>query len=844
MNAKRDWAWLASFFCLLGWVCSDPAIGQDMFDSAGSDESAEPVVQVTSYDTVSLNVQDTDLAKVLNILSHQGRRNIVPSPASQGTVTANLYDVTFYEALDAILQQNGCGYIEEGSFIYVYTAEEIQAIQEAQRSLSYKVFRFDYVTAKDASAMITPLLSESGAIVISGEVAAGFQPTIGDGGANSSPHRETMLVRDYPENLEEIEKLVMAFDVRPKQVMIEATVLKAELTDELAFGVDFSILVDVSFDQFTGGPMETVGALLGGSVDDNPALAITNESGNFANQNEGLKAAIITENLSMFIRALDKITDTTIMAHPSILTLNRQRAHILVGEKVGYLSTSATATSTTQTVEFLETGTQLAVRPFVSSDGMIRMELQPSISSAKFRDSGGFSIPDETTQELTTNIMVRSGQTIVLGGLFKEEATIKRGQIPGLGDVPWVGNLFKDRDDEFKRNEYIFLITAHIVNDESLAEAGKLTQDSAEMTRIGVREGLLPWSRDKLTASHLRDALRALDDGDGAVAMWEVDMALSLDSRHIEALRLKEKLTGIRQYAPNVSLLDEAVDHMVLEQTGQRNIRARPMVPDPAPGEPSGEFPPSSHWQNSWPHSTGETAEPAETMSPSIDMPNTPAADQFNIDQSQVSTTRRSEQEIASESWPADTDPTEQIVPEPTTNIVPVTGTDTEPASASEDAPAGTTETVRGPAEVDEFEELFPDPVPTPDPEHAEAEPTTESIEPIQVTDSIQFIDESAIGSTPTSETAEAESTAEPIEPIQVTDSIQFIDEPATETSTSASSLIDEAAADYFSKLIKFQSTGTAEATESTESESAAADDAPTEDTVTAVGDDTEAVNE
>lgn len=120
-----------------------------------------------------------------------------------------------------------------------------------------------------------------------------------------------------------------------------------------------------------------------------------------------------------------------ILARPRVMALNRQRSHILVGEKVGYLSTTQTETTATQTVQYLDTGIKLIFRPFISKDGSIRMELAPSVSEATLRQvttdaGGGMVIPDEKTNEVTTNVRVKDGQTLVLGGLFQEKTTISR----------------------------------------------------------------------------------------------------------------------------------------------------------------------------------------------------------------------------------------------------------------------------------------------------------------------------------------------------------------------------------------------------------------------------------
>lgn len=636
MGTSRNSVGLAvAFFCTLGWVCNGPAIGAEPVNGAdptchhgevglpvpsrpvsspgalfpadnapavapvstvaaaavapggtvATDKPAAPAKVSVHFDTVSLNVQNTDLASVLQLLSIQSKRNIVPSPKVSGTVTANLYDVTFREALDAILQQNGCGYIEKGNFIYVYTLDELKKIQDAEHKPVSRIFRLNYITAKDASTFVQPLLSSSGAIALSGVVAAGFQPTTSDGGANSYAHVETMIVRDFPEHLDEVAKILKQLDTPPTEVLVEATVLDAELDNQLAMGVDLA---------YVGGnlSLSTLAGPASGAVDSlvNPTSAAltTNVSDIVTNQN--VRLGLLTHNIGVFIKALDQVTDTTILANPKILTLNRQRATILVGKKVAYLSSTATATSTTQTVEFLDTGTQLSLRPFVSDDGMIRMELKPSISDAQLRTAGSGSgtvtLPDQTTQELTTNVMVRDGQTVVLGGLFKEQTTVDRSQVPGVGDLPIVGNAFKANNNEVKRSEIIFLITPHIVKEKALAAAGQVAANDVATTAMGAREELLPWSRDKLTAGHVRDALKDLSENKKDKALYEVDQALNLNPRFTEARRLKESLTGQRVYQPGYDMLDDAIGVMIQQQTGHRPQPPIPVVPAPGPTLP------------------------------------------------------------------------------------------------------------------------------------------------------------------------------------------------------------------------------------------------------------------
>ncbi|MGP1310758.1 MAG: hypothetical protein ACTS27_11225, partial [Phycisphaerales bacterium] len=268
-------------------------------------------------------------------------------------------------------------------------------------------------------------------------------------------------------------------------------------------------------------------------------------------------------NISLFIRLLDEVGDTTILSNPKVLALNRQPARVLVGARIGYLSTTTNDTSSTQTVEFLDTGTQLAFRPFISNDGMIRMELKPSVSEAVLRDvidSQGTTttIPDELTQEVTTNVLVRDGSTIVLGGLFKETMQLTRRQVPVLGDIPLIGVPFRGHDDSINRTEVIFLITPTIVSDAVLANAGEKGMQAAEDAMIAAREGLLPWSRERQTAKLNVEAAELARSGDREKALWKLRRSLELNPNQPDAVRLREQLLGGAEVQwPSRSLLED-----------------------------------------------------------------------------------------------------------------------------------------------------------------------------------------------------------------------------------------------------------------------------------------------
>lgn len=548
-------------------------------------------VSVDENSIVDLHVTDEDLGTVLEMLSLQSQQNIIASKNVSARVTANLYNVTFYEALDAILSVNGYVYEQQGNFIYIYTREEWKEIEKNSKPRVSKVLRLNYLTAVDASEFVKPLLSpDGGQIKANGKT--GTFPSMGDVpvGNEEYANEGVLVVYDYEENVAEIEALLKQIDTRPSQVLIEATILQTQLNEQNAFGIDFGIVADLNFSEFVGigGPLLGPNALIGGRSStggsapfpaDGGGTAIGTNVGNVGGPG-GLKVGVVTNNVAFFMRVLDEVTDTTILSNPKLLVLNRQSARVLVGRKVGYLNTTSTDTATTQTVEFLDTGTQLYVRPFVMGDGMIRMELKPQVSEAVIREAtdatgAAVTVPDEITNELVTNVLVRDGQTIVLGGLFRESTQSTRRQVPILGDLPIIGQAFRGNDDETNRSEIIFLITPTKMNDTALDSSGQAATAYIDHARTGAREGTLFWSRDKLTAQLNIEAERLAREGDNEKAIWNVQRSLSLNPNQPEVVALREKLTGNKSQWPSRSLLNDAI-------RGDANKRSS-QAPTPSP---------------------------------------------------------------------------------------------------------------------------------------------------------------------------------------------------------------------------------------------------------------------
>jgi len=254
----------------------------------------------------------------------------------------------------------------------------------------------------------------------------------------------------------------------------------------------------------------------------------------------GLRIGVSTGDIAAFITALETITDTTILANPKIMAVNKQLGQVYIGTKIGYLAqtTQTDGGSTTSEVKFLDTGTKLSFRPYIGNDGYIRMDIHPKDSTGILNESG---VPNETSTELATNVIVKDGETIVIGGLFRDKIVSGKTQVPVLGDIPLVGEVFKKTSDSTERQEVIVLLTPHIIKDTYQADGEEREQDVLRK-RDGANKGLHWFGRTKLVEDRYEKAAKYYANGDKQGALRELDWVLQVQPTHLESIRLQERI--------------------------------------------------------------------------------------------------------------------------------------------------------------------------------------------------------------------------------------------------------------------------------------------------------------
>ncbi|MBM4114579.1 MAG: hypothetical protein FJ252_01725, partial [Phycisphaerae bacterium] len=436
-----------------------------------------PTIEITPHGTVTLQAQGMDIVTLLELFSIKTQRNIVASEGVKGKVTVNLFDVPFDAALQAVLEVRGFASRQEGDFILVYTKKELAELDAARRQMVSRVFSLEFLGAQDAEAFAKPLLSEKGTMTVRGTVPRGMQPDFDDFGADDFALEAKLLVFDFVENVDRIAQLIEKLDVAPKQVRVECMVVETAIDDASAYGLDIAAAGSVDFASVLNGPESIVDSLVGGPDGfDGANYPEDAQSGTVRNfqappsTSPNFQVGILGNHVSAFLQILDQVSDSNVLARPSVTCLNRQRARVNVGERVAYLSTTINQNVSIQTVEFLDVGIQLMFRPFITDDGMIRLELSPSVSDYKLEtlkyDDKDYQVPNEFKQEVKTNVRVRDGQTVVLGGLFRETIISNRRQTPYVSDIPVLGDALTGQDDIVKKSEILFLVTPTLMGDE------------------------------------------------------------------------------------------------------------------------------------------------------------------------------------------------------------------------------------------------------------------------------------------------------------------------------------------------------------------------------------------
>ena len=544
-------------------LANNPTYAQDAAKAAPPKAGAKPPAAeepAAVSDKITLNVRDTSLGQIIELLSVQQQVNIVAGVDTNRPVTVNFFEADLEDALDWILGPLNLGWYFDGK---TYTILERDQIELIQKPLVEKVFRPNYRSAAEMQSYLTGFLSSHGQIIISEEPEIGIPSGEKDTGGMASTGQEMVVVIDNEASLERISRLVKDFDERPRQVLVEATIVQIVLDETNRFGVDFQFLGEHDYTDFESstapqsvysGPTTVVP----GEIGDITAPFLTHAGTKSVSQqgftegpgSTGMRLGYVGKGVSFFLDALQTVADTNVLANTKVMALNKMRAEIIIGGRLGYFGGSTVSDGISQqTIEFLEVGTQLRFRPFIGDDGFIRLEIHPERSSGIVDPVTG--LPTETTTEVTTNVMVRDGETVVIGGLIETRESQTTSRVPLLGYLPLIGWLFSTETTEVERTEIVVMLTPHILEDGEVLDDGQLLMaEAADRSRIFV-DGFGAVSRRTHAQRTFIEAQEALDKGNLAEARFLCDRVIALDPLAdgvVEmSLEIDERLANVRR---------------------------------------------------------------------------------------------------------------------------------------------------------------------------------------------------------------------------------------------------------------------------------------------------------
>lgn len=378
---------------------------------------------------VTLIANGAELKSVLRMIADHHQLNLVLGPSVGGPVTVSIRGAKLEAVLDAILGVAGFAWHRVDNLLYV-TSVDSQGMDPRVQGRSLQVYQLDYVAAADVQQVATGLLSPVGNAFISESDSADELRT-----------RETLVVEDTPAAHRRIGDYIAKVDVPPMQVLIESHVLQISLGHEEQHGIDLQALLRMN-----------------GSVITLDGVGFTDLSGS----DSDLAIRFNGADLDGVIQLIRRCTNSRTLASPKVSVVNRQEARIQIGQRLPYTVATTTQTTTVESVEFLEVGIVLTVRPVITEDGNVLMYVFPKVSGGKITQNG---YPEEETTEVQTTVMLPDGGGIVIGGLIREDEVQSRAVVPYFNKVPVLGHLFKRRSDETRRNELVVALVARVIHD-------------------------------------------------------------------------------------------------------------------------------------------------------------------------------------------------------------------------------------------------------------------------------------------------------------------------------------------------------------------------------------------
>ncbi len=368
---------------------------------------------------VTLNVRNTELSEVVEMISKQQRVNVLLGSNVSGEVSLNLYDMPVEKALSAAANAAGFALERRGKTYFIVGHDEVGRYADGSVT-NLRWYELNYADGEAVRQVVQNYLSRYGKV-------------------DFIENRRLLVVEDRPEFLYRIDKLLKAIDKRPRQVLIEAKILEVALNDDENFGIDWANL----FNSDGGtGSFGTAGMASGAST--------------------GFFFDLVTPNVTVALDALRDQGRVHTLSTPKLVALENEEASVVIGDRRGYRVTTTINQVTTESIEFLESGVILNVTTQIDESGQVLLEVHPEVSTGTVDVNG---VPSQTTTEVTTNLLVPTGETVFIGGLIKKTDSFRRTGVPVLNRVPGLRRLFSGTENQELVTETIVLITPTVAED-------------------------------------------------------------------------------------------------------------------------------------------------------------------------------------------------------------------------------------------------------------------------------------------------------------------------------------------------------------------------------------------
>ncbi len=420
-----------------------------------AEETLEESGDVPKYvgEEISIDFQDTELIHVFRLIADMSGFNIVVSPEVKGRFSMKLTDVPWDQALDVILRNYGLSKTIEGNILRIaptaVLAKEEEVIARARESLEKagnlvtKVYPVNYADVKDVKSAIdtAKILTKRGFISVDARTSS-------------------VIIKDVEQRHEEYGNLIKALDVPTPQVSIDAKIVEVTTEFQKELGVQWGVLWEPSNDVTIGAPNIPGGS---GFSSGNPLLvnlpAVEVSPGKGGAIGLGYINAAQTFALDLQLSAMESTGEGKIISNPKITTSDNQEAKIMQGKKIPYQTVSDEGTQTA----FIDATLELTVTPHITPEGTIVMNIEVKKNEADFAGPQVLGVPTIDTKEISTQVLIKSNDTLVIGGIFKNSKAETLDIVPGFADIPILGWLFQHKDTVDRTDELLIFITPRIV---------------------------------------------------------------------------------------------------------------------------------------------------------------------------------------------------------------------------------------------------------------------------------------------------------------------------------------------------------------------------------------------